>query len=467
MKNTNEAIPQTFKATRLTHQYSLVALLAVVIAGLLLTFIYRNLTVNNLIQMGERNNIHLGRIGMNVMHSELIDFLESAKNITPGIEASLPISQNLKKNIVNFMTDAPVVRLKIFNLQGVIVFSTQPDQIGTLKKENQGYLAAMKGEITSKILYRGTLSFLDHEKSKNNLIQSYLPIRNDEASPIIGVLEIYTDVDPLVNQTERVGLFLLIGIWGTLGTVYIVLFILVQRSNTVIQKQQTTILNRTRALEGLSSQLLTTQEIERQQFSADLHEGIAQTLAAIKFKLESIISHPNIDLVSLKSQAGEQLVPMLQNAIKQVKDMAISLRPPSLDHLGLIDTLDEMKSQYQQMYPTMKVVFELNIDEEKIPQPLKVVVYRMIQESLRVTAEEERATEIHINLSRHNNRLDLKIEDNALRYHPATSSWRQGTVRGLEIASLRERALLSGGDFTVKSNQLGGTVCCSSWTLQK
>src|SRR3972149_4856989 len=97
------------------------------------------------------------------------------------------------------MQGLSVIKVKIYNLEGMTVFSTQESQIGEDKSENAGFLAALNGGFASELTHRDTFSAFEGEIEDRDVISSYVPIQRGDAS-VEGVFEIYDDVTPLLEN---------------------------------------------------------------------------------------------------------------------------------------------------------------------------------------------------------------------------------------------------------------------------
>lgn len=355
-----------------------------------------------------------------------------------------------------------MVRIKLIGQQGKVLFSTKLSPIGMDQSSNPGFAEAMEGKVVSELIYRDTFNYFDQETEDDNLIQSYVPVRLEQDSPILGVLEIYTEVAPLVKRIEKASVLVAVGVGLVLTLLYTLLAAIVRRANRIIERQQALIQDRTKTLEILSAQMLTAQEEEKKRIAGDLHEGIAQTLSAVMNHVEAACrnlekNHPSVETRSLRG-----LLPPIRCAIKEISTFAMNLRPASLDDFGLIPTLSWWLEEFQQNYPGLRIDTEFEIEEQAIPAPLKVVIYRVIQEALTAIAKEGRADQVRLCLEKHPLQVTLSIEDNGLAYHPAQTD-AAASPREVGLAMIKERTVLSGGSFSLDSNHRGGTIRQAAW----
>ncbi len=218
-------------------------------------------------------------------------------------------------------------------------------------------------------------------------------------------------------------------------------------------------------LRFLSAQLLSVQEEESKRIARELHDGIGQSLSALKFLLESRIQKMEKDSSPENLQPLESMVPMLQNAIEEVRRMQTDLRPPILDDLGILATISWFCREYQQIYASIRVEKDLEIGEQDVPPSLKTVVYRVMQEAMNNVAKHSRANRVRLSLFQEDGSIKLLIEDDGLGFNVQDVSSEDRPLRGLGLTSMRERTELSGGSFSLLSRKGKGTVIQASWKL--
>lgn len=90
--------------------------------------------------------------------------------------------------------------VKIYDLDGLTVFSTEAAQIGEDKSDNAGVRQAKNGIIASEIVFRNRFSAFEGTIFDRSLIQSYIPVRRHETAPVEAALEVYSDVTDLVKE---------------------------------------------------------------------------------------------------------------------------------------------------------------------------------------------------------------------------------------------------------------------------
>ena len=214
----------------------------------------------------------------------------------------------------------------------------------------------------------------------------------------------------------------------------------------------------------LSSQLMNAKEEERKRISHDLHDSVGQYLSSIKFNMENIIS-----LMEKGSSSGlkalKESIPIIQATIEEVRRISMDLRPSILDDLGIIATVSWFCREFQSVYTGIKVNQKIALEEADVPEPLKINIFRIIQEALNNAAKHSRADTVDISLIKQGNTIDLTIADNGTGFDVQEKILSEDYNRGLGLASMEERSDLSGGCFSIDSVNGLGTLIMTTWKL--
>ncbi|MDH4266061.1 MAG: GAF domain-containing protein, partial [Deltaproteobacteria bacterium] len=210
-------------------------------------------------------------------------------------------------------------------------------------------------------------------------------------------------------------------------------------------------------LRFLASQLLIAQEKERKRVAQELHDSIGAYLSAIKFQIHNTIQKMNQDVATSESLSG--LIPTVQQAIEESRRIMAALHPYMLDDLGILPTIDWHCREFQKTYSHIHIEKHVGIAEDNVPAILKVVLYRILQETLNNIAKHSNADLIRLSLRKTETRIELIIQDNGQGFDI------QIPRKGLGIESMRERTTFAGGTFTIDSAEGTGTIIRASWPL--
>jgi PAS domain S-box-containing protein len=211
-----------------------------------------------------------------------------------------------------------------------------------------------------------------------------------------------------------------------------------------------------RRLKEFSRKSIEALEADRKAVSRELHDSIGGNLAAIKFALESIVKKidekPDAATTSL-----EKTILHLAETIKDCKRISANLRPEIIDDRGLLATIDWHTRQFSQHYSQIKIIQQIDVDEQEVPEPLKIVIYRVIQEALNNTAMHSKADTIYIRLKKSGNYFEAEVEDNGRGFDLEEVANRGDRISGYGLKSMRERVEIIGGSFSVHSLLTTGT----------
>jgi signal transduction histidine kinase len=207
-----------------------------------------------------------------------------------------------------------------------------------------------------------------------------------------------------------------------------------------------------RQLHGLSQRLMKAQEEERLHLSRELHDESGQLLAALMVQLgllERDYGNPQAAherLAELKGTASA-----IQRNLHQ---LAVDLRPASLDHLGLITALQQLVADFSRQHGIRAELEAVGLDAERLPSEVETTLYRIVQESLTNVALHARATRVDVLLSRRDRRVVAVVEDNGVGFTPVSL----GMENHLGLFGMSERVEMLGGELAIESTLGKGTT---------
>ena len=219
-------------------------------------------------------------------------------------------------------------------------------------------------------------------------------------------------------------------------------------------------------LRSLAKQVLYAQELERKRIASELHDGIGQTLSAIKFYVENSISNLSDATTSSAITEFEKVVPKLQGAVEEVRRISMALRPSLLDDIGILATLHWFCRESNIGTPKINFSFNNNsVIEEVISPNLKTEMFRIVQEAVNNAIKYSKANNIQIITKDDGKLLHLEVQDDGIGFDYAATVSKQGYAesKGMGLVSMRERVENSEGHFTVNSVLAKGTVIMCIW----
>lgn len=199
---------------------------------------------------------------------------------------------------------------------------------------------------------------------------------------------------------------------------------------------------RERRLALLLGELLRSHEIERSRIAHELHDGVAQSAAALMRRLELAGDGDPADLAKARNQAHA--------LVGELRRVIAGMRPPVLDDLGLVPALHQLAADAEAA--GLAVTLDLALAAgDRPPPPIETALFRVVQEALNNArthaGPDARAA---VSLARQGESLVLSVRDTGCGFDPA--SLRQpGATHGLGLAYMRERIELIGGRLTIAS----------------
>ena len=198
--------------------------------------------------------------------------------------------------------------------------------------------------------------------------------------------------------------------------------------------------------------LLNTETNERRHLARELHDSVGPDLTSFIMFLRR---QQNAGAGTLWIDEGIELV---ERMLRRVRDLSVDLHPSILDDLGLVAAL-EWYVERQRELTGLGMRFEPGISDEYLSGEAKMVLFRVVQESVANAVRHSGANSLEVRLSATGSEeLELAIADNGSGFDvsAAQSASTTGEKRGL--AGMRERVLLLGGELEVSSGRGLGTV---------
>lgn len=340
-----------------------------------------------------------------------------------------------------------------------------PDQKITLVDQRGRVICSNKNRSKSEIMgcplfqvinkkldgRAGDVEIQDSSDGNKTKYVSFIPIEKIGWDVIVekGKEEVFKE--EFENFAQIAGFSLLMFSLGTLGLVYL-------RKK---YKQMEELRESQKRLQYLSSQLINAQETERKRIAEDLHDSICASLSAIKFGLERNMAQMKRD--SPEMNGLKEIIAHVSGSIDETRRIMSNLRPSVLDDLGLLPTINWFCREFQKTYPAIRMQDEMRLSEDEVPEPLKIVIYRVMQEALNNVVKHSRADLVRLCLRKSDTAIEWIIQDNGTGFVSKDAVSRKNIRVGFGLTSMKERVEFSGGAFEIESSKGAGTTLRAVW----
>ncbi len=206
----------------------------------------------------------------------------------------------------------------------------------------------------------------------------------------------------------------------------------------------------------LSQMLIQTQERERKRISCELHDGIAQNLSTLKLYCTRMYG----DQVSLNKNIKDDLnniSDLIDQTVKDVRDLAYDLRPSSLDHLGLVHSLEVFCEEFSKKHNIVIDFQSAGLKGLSMAPEMEINLYRLVHEGLNNVRKHAKATKAVIKLVGAYPHIILRIEDNGRGFDVKKRERSMIREKRMGLWSMKERANLLQGKMTIHSQVDKGT----------
>ncbi|OEU59040.1 MAG: hypothetical protein BAW33_07165 [Desulfobacterales bacterium C00003104] len=217
------------------------------------------------------------------------------------------------------------------------------------------------------------------------------------------------------------------------------------------------------ALRQSRKHFMTAQENEKKRVAQELHDSIGQSLTAIKFGLENSLDERAGRTAEARVESSRAVIPVVQQAIEEVRRIHTDLRPSILDDLGILTTINWFCREFRMIYSNIRIEKEVAVQENEVPEPLKMVIFRVLQEAMNNIAKHSDADFARLSFRKTDSAIALTVEDNGRGFDPEKALSLKNSEKRFGITSMKERTELTGGSFAIKSGSGTGTAISASW----
>ncbi|MCB9537637.1 MAG: ATP-binding protein [Myxococcales bacterium] len=199
--------------------------------------------------------------------------------------------------------------------------------------------------------------------------------------------------------------------------------------------------------------VLRAQEAERRRVARELHDTVAQDLAALRLEIERMAGNGACDATRLA-----RLEASAKDMLETVRRILLDLRPTVLESLGFVPALQWL---VEGVGAREGIVARLILDVEPaslaLPDEIATGLFRVAQEALKNAVRHGRAEHVFVTLGGDEAEVTLEVEDDGRGFDPEAVG-PEPSGRGFGLMGMRERARLLAGAARVTSAPGEGTL---------
>jgi light-regulated signal transduction histidine kinase (bacteriophytochrome) len=215
---------------------------------------------------------------------------------------------------------------------------------------------------------------------------------------------------------------------------------------------------RTEQLRKLASDLEAVEERERRQIARDLHDDLAQVLAAARIRLAGLCDSDRTEVRATAHAVGA----LIDRASDSIRSLAAQLAPAMLHELGLIPALEWLGEEIERTFG-LRVITTDDAHPKPLSHEARDILFRAVRELLINVAKHAHTDAAQVESHLQDAHIVIRVSDAGVGFDPAAIE--QSSQRGLGLISVRERLSLIGGVAQLLSTPGAGTVALLSAPL--
>jgi len=204
----------------------------------------------------------------------------------------------------------------------------------------------------------------------------------------------------------------------------------------------------------LHRRLMEEREEERLHLAQELHDGPIQDLYGLSYSLKAYTDQ----IQDVNQEPLEKVQNGIQRVVRTLRTMMGEMRPPTLVPFGLEKAIRSHAQEYQESHPELEICLNLQPDHKKLPENVRLALFRIYQASLANVMRHAEATRVEINLDHTDTQVILEVCDNGKGFIVPTRWIQMARTGHLGLVGAFERAEAIGGKLEIESEVGKGTT---------
>ena len=385
---------------------------------------------------GLRNEV-LSKTFANVLWPQFGEFL-LRNDLSADQRKVEALTSALDARVKEISRELPIIKIKVYNLEGLAIYSSVLKEIGENKSTNSGFLGARNGTVVNDLTHRGQMSATEGIIENVDVVSSYIPIYASTNGKVSAVFELYTNVTDTVKRIEFITFRLILALLAGFFGLYLSLLAIIARADRILTQQYSALEENQHRLEiksaDLESQIVERQKIEQdlrlsEQVAADASQAKSEFLSSMGHELRTpmnsilsltqlLKSEPGSPLSDRQQRFVEQMVKAgnyLLEMINQVLDLAkvgAGKLPVTPERVSLNEVVDEITPLIQNMADARLVaISKIDLANQQVTADygrLKQVLLNLVSNAIKYN---KKNGTIEITAKRQNGSVVIMIVD--------------------------------------------------------
>ncbi len=387
------------------------------------------------------------------------------------LQSTDSISQEHLEALGRLLEDTPlgkqIVAFKVWGANGRVIYSTESSAIGQVYPMHEGLRIATGGQVSSKISELTEDENAPERGRYRRLLETYAPVHLQGSSQVIAVAEFYQTVDDLEKEVAAAQQRSWLVVAAAATLMYLALAVFVRRASDTITRQEKQNQALDERVRRAAARTTALNESWLRRISAELHDGPIQDLTQALLELDWLAENSESDASGASAKAnGNKNLDSIRGSIRytlqELRTISGGLVLPQLRELTLEDLVRRVIRAHEQRTGT-----SVHLDLARLPTnaslPVKITVYRVIQEALTNAFRHAGGVDQVVSMSGDGDHLNIQISDGGPGFQGMSPT---DDGKHLGLIGMRERVESLGGEFKVQSRPGEGTRIIARLPLQ-
>ena len=197
----------------------------------------------------------------------------------------------------------------------------------------------------------------------------------------------------------------------------------------------------------LATSIIEAQETEKNRWAEELHDNVCQLLSVAKLNLSAIDSMP--DSATVLSNEAKKLV---TESIQEIRQLSASLKPPTFEHNLLLESIQTLTNDIKRSQPISFTIDTEELDETKLEDSHRLLIYRVVQEQLTNITKHAQATSVKIKITGKGDHFSIAVTDNGRGFDTSK------VKGGIGLRNIQSRLGVYKGKMSIASSPGNGSV---------